>query len=156
MKTIILPLLTLVALGCSPATENRSAPEITVQDIAKAMHLQKWTIKVPDTLQEDCKMVLKLTYGEKSRVFANISSTPGETATVMVWQNGDGTTFFRTDNRDSGEYGTLKADGFDPGSFSTGKNSDHICDAEETLMSGFFEGSDERYRLYASIENKEQ
>lgn len=155
MKYITLCLLMSVALGCSPLKEEASTLELTVEDIAKALQLQKWSVQIPDNLKEDHKVVLKLTYGEKSRVVANISSTPGEIATVMIWQDGDGTTYLRTDNCTSGEFGKLRAPGFNPGSFSNGKNSDHICDIEETLMDGFFEGSDERYRLYASLEKKE-
>lgn len=155
MKYITTCILILFAFGCSPVKEKSSTLDITAKDIAKALQLQKWWIKIPDDLQEGSKVSLKLTYGEKSRVVANISSTPGEIATVMVWQDGDGTTYLRTDNHNSGEFGKLRATGFKPTSFSNGQNSDHICEVEETLMEGFFEGSDERYRLYASLEEKE-
>ena len=143
--------------GCSPVKEKTSTPEITTQDIAKALHLQKWSIKIPDDLPEDSQVSLKLTYGEKSRIIANISSTAGEIATVMVWQDSGigGATYFRTDNGRSGEFGELKATDFKPKSFSTGKNSDHICDIEEILMDGYFKGSDECYRLYTTLRKKE-
>jgi hypothetical protein len=136
MKYIIIALLISLSFGCSRAQKEESAPEITAQDIAHALHMGKWTIQIPKDCPPDSRLGLKAVFKNDSTFLRVLPTEPGKNITLIIWRDQDSEQFnYHAICNDSALFGTLGLQ-MKTGSFYGWMNSLKICAIGDQILQG--------------------
>jgi len=147
MKYLILTLLILLTFGCKP--DNRSDDHsITAKEIASALQMQKWVIKMPEDAPASQRLALQLSVNNANEHhLLRLASHPGKNTTLLIWKNDEPDLFnYQSWSENGGMSGTIKDAAFIDTSTSLGLNSDKICSVGDTILEGL-NMSNETYRV---------
>jgi len=151
MKSIILALAVTCLVGCSP--ENKHA--VSAQDIASALSMHKWLIKMPDDCSPNDRLSLKVIFKDEEKVITSINADPGEVTRLLIWNNDTkGTHNFHWAKSKSANFGRIKHHAF---TFSSRiyPNTERVCSVGDIILEGEELVSDgEKYRVEICLKTK--